>query len=283
MQKTITTIFLILLFHANYAQNIVSGKVIDAATKEAIPYVHIGIANKNYGTISTDDGNFQLKLPGNVDLKNISISFSCIGYKLVSLAASAIKKENTVLLHQDILALDEVVITDKQRKIKSKKIGAYRKSVFNFGEANTNNYGVGKEYGIAIPYPKHDYRVKSINFQLSENTIDSVLYRFNIYEVSSDGIPKNSILKKQLFVKSYFGEKLITLDVTLEAIQIKETIVITIEPVRLWYDDEDDNLLFYKHAKGYSEATYHRKSSMSPWLKDETPVLSIFLDVTYEK
>ncbi|MEH6705780.1 MAG: hypothetical protein V7691_13365 [Galbibacter orientalis] len=90
-------------------------------------------------------------------------------------------------------------------------------------------------------------------------------------------------MKKQLFVKSYFGEKLITLDVTLEAIQIEETIAITIEPVRLWYDEEDDNLLFYKHAKGYSGATYHRKSSLSPWLKDEIPVLSIFLDATYEK
>lgn len=59
------------------AQNL-KGTVVNARTAEPVPFANIGILNKNVGTVTNEDGTFQLdvsKLAANDTLR-----VSCIGY-----------------------------------------------------------------------------------------------------------------------------------------------------------------------------------------------------------
>ncbi|MEL4307095.1 carboxypeptidase-like regulatory domain-containing protein [Joostella sp. CR20] len=264
-----------------FSQNEIVGKVLDANSSEVIPYVNIGVEGKNIGTISKDDGSFRIQLTNK--LQGASITFSCVGFEKKTVAISALKKNPEVTLTPNILMLDEVVLSEfkKQKRI-DKKLGGYKKTWFNTGEANTDSYGQGKEYGLKIESPGVEYKIEKINFSLSENTIDSVLFRINIYKLTSDGEPTNSILPEQLFVKTYKGEHLVSADVSKIPLNIDEDIMVSIEPVRLWYDVKNDNQLFYAQAKGKNQS-YLRNSSLSNWIKNELPPFSIFLDVFYYK
>ena len=49
------------------AQNkVAKGRIIDAESKQAIPYVNIGVLQKNIGTVTSESGQFQLSFPGNM-------------------------------------------------------------------------------------------------------------------------------------------------------------------------------------------------------------------------
>jgi len=280
MKKNIVIIaFTIILVNFNYAQTVIVGKVVDFETKMEIPYVHIGIKGKDYGTISHVNGNFKMILPKNKLGESVNIYFSSLGYEKKTIPISKlINENNTIELHQKINELDEIIISSKRKQVKQRKLGGYKKSIYNTGESNTNNYGVGKEYGIEIKYPGYDYIIKDVNFHLKYNTIDSVLFRLNIYKVSKNGLPENSILLNQLFVKSFKNDKLINTNIEERKININQDIIVTVEPIQFWYNSTNDNQLFYAQCKECGNA-YLRSSSFSSWTKDVFPPFSIYLNV----
>ncbi|QLE01005.1 carboxypeptidase-like regulatory domain-containing protein [Galbibacter sp. BG1] len=271
--------FLILFCNHAFAQKEVAGKVLDAETKEVLPFVNIGIKETNNGTISMEDGSFSLEVPSGME-KN-TVTFSCIGYQQKGVSVLKMGSNEIILLQKEIYKLEEVVVTDTFEQLKEEKLGSYRKSRYNTGESNTGGYGVGKEYGIKIASPGRNYVVKKVNFSLKFNTLDSVLFRINIYDISKTGWPTESILPRQLFVKTYKKQQLVTLDVSNLNLRLDQDVIVTLEPVRLWYDPKNDNQLFYAQAKGYRGETFLRKSSLSSWLKNELPPFAIYFDVAY--
>jgi hypothetical protein len=93
------------------AQNLViEGKIIDEATKEAIPFTNIYDLNSTQGVISNDEGVFKFFIPSNA--KTIEISH--LGYKSKSIALSEIPEGFAIFfLEADELALEEVIVTNK--------------------------------------------------------------------------------------------------------------------------------------------------------------------------
>ena len=79
------------MFNQNTADNQViniKGRVIDKKTQEAIPYVNIAIIGIPLGTITNKDGYFDLKIPGQLEDKEISIS--AIGYQMLKIKTAMI-------------------------------------------------------------------------------------------------------------------------------------------------------------------------------------------------
>lgn len=141
-------IFLFLLSFPLCAQNSTEGIVKDEETAEPIPYVNIGIVNKEKGTVSTDEGKFKFEIPSN--LINHTIRFSTIGYQPKSMLAkdyAAIIKVNlTIELLPEIMELNEVVVTNK--KLKEKIIGNKIKKKLVKGVCSYAD--AGEEMGIKV-------------------------------------------------------------------------------------------------------------------------------------
>ncbi|MEM6844402.1 MAG: carboxypeptidase-like regulatory domain-containing protein [Bacteroidota bacterium] len=269
--KTIITVLLSVLPLANVAlSQTISGIVLDSATQEPMAYVHIGVLGKNLGVISRDDGTFQIDLSGAAPQDQLT--FSSIGYHSRHIPQSAWKSSPMkVYLSPQTYTLKEVVVEDS-RLGELVKIGRYQPTKWTSGQSGLEKFGWGGEWAIRIFSDGHSYRIKDINFHTRFNTMDSVLFRINIYDVK-DSMPNNSLLQEELLVKSYKRDKWISQDVSSRQLLIDEDIIVSFEVVQLWLSSRGDNSLFFTHGKDYDRGgTYARASSLAPWKKEGIPI-----------
>lgn len=61
--------------------NFIKGKVIDANTKETLPFANVYLKNTNIGTTTDMDGNFELTIPDSIQNKNLTLVITYIGYQ----------------------------------------------------------------------------------------------------------------------------------------------------------------------------------------------------------
>lgn len=87
----------------------IEGKITDANSGKALPYVNLGIIDKLKGTTSNSEGVFSLTLSKDELLDSLSISF--IGYENASLLISEAKDTFvSVALRQTFIPLQEVIV-----------------------------------------------------------------------------------------------------------------------------------------------------------------------------
>ncbi len=257
----------------------VKGKVIDDDTGEPIPYISIGIPNSNSGVISREDGSFELQLPEDFDVE--ALWFSHVAYEKtrVNLSESDHQDIRVALTPRSYSIPDVEVRASKRTDLH--KLGRFKSSKTTTGQDGLQEYGWGGEWGTLIVYENTPYQIHSISFHTRFNSLDSLLFRINIYQIK-EGEPAASILKSDLFARSVKGDKWITVDCLERNLWIEEDVIVTMEPVRFWYHKKGSNNLFYTHGKGYSEGTtWSRKSSFAPWEIDKRPPLAMYLTVSY--
>lgn len=94
---------------------LITGKVIDKKTKEAIPFVNVGVINTYIGAATNMDGFYELKIP--VKHKNKTIEISAVGYSTVkeSVANAAKAKTLNVALAPMAFEVGEVEILAQSR------------------------------------------------------------------------------------------------------------------------------------------------------------------------
>ncbi len=100
-----------------FAQNLVSGRVLDESGT-GIPLVNVILKNSSIGTITNDDGSFQINVP---DL-NGTLEFSSIGYQT---RVVQINNQNSIqiTLTDAATGLNEVVITALGVERKTRELG----------------------------------------------------------------------------------------------------------------------------------------------------------------
>ena len=114
IQRLFVLIFFSLLFVESFAQNYLSGKIIDATTKEALPFVNIVYSSTKYLGTSTDiDGKFVIRTSENI--QTLKISF--LGYKNKTVDVSSYintNKKIVIRLNPDIYHLPSVTVHGKE-------------------------------------------------------------------------------------------------------------------------------------------------------------------------
>lgn len=158
--------FVALLFYAaaiSAQQFTIKGKVIDITTNQSIPYSNIRVANTNYGTSSTVDGNFQIQLMKG----NYKIIISNIGYISDTISIQLNENKNLMIsLEPTPINLNEITVLpgenpaleilrrvieakhERNDKIESYVFRAYTKGIIKTTEFfNSSGNGVGIEVG----------------------------------------------------------------------------------------------------------------------------------------
>lgn len=86
------------------------GKVIDRDEKKALPYTSISIQDRNIGTISNIDGDFELKIPP--AMINDTVVVSCLGYQQFRLPILEINDDVvSIFLQPTTYQLQEIKVT----------------------------------------------------------------------------------------------------------------------------------------------------------------------------
>lgn len=100
--------FLLLISTFSFAQNVaIRGLIKDAVSKEPVIAASIGVQNSGLGTISNEEGNFQLSAP-----QSAKIIVSCLGYKTQVIPVSEFQEDiRLISLEPAEEQLEEVMVT----------------------------------------------------------------------------------------------------------------------------------------------------------------------------
>lgn len=162
---SILIIFFLQPFFSFSQQTKITGKVTDANTNEALPFVNVRFNDCKIGTITDFSGKYKLETKINVD----SIIVSYLGYKKQIIK---IKKNSyqiiDIKLEPSSLTLDEVVVAaDKRRKNNDPAIELFKNIIDN---KKKNNYDKLKSYQYET-YNKVQFDINNINEKFKKRKI----------------------------------------------------------------------------------------------------------------
>lgn len=173
----------------SYAQNNITGRVFDKTNNNALPYVSVFLPEQNKGTLTDDNGKFELTDLPKGELK---IQFSYLGYKTIikTINTNNNEKDIQVKMELSVLQCEEVVVSGgtystqhenamKIELIKSKEIASVGTPTLVEAIANVPGIDmIAKGAGVAKPVIRGlsmtnilmlNNGVKMENFQFSEN------------------------------------------------------------------------------------------------------------------
>ncbi len=235
------------------------GKIIDAQTKQPIGYVNLGIPTKNTGTVSQLDGSFQIA--ANV---NDTIEVSMIGYESEKYIPGHNDKDASVTIIEmkpKVNTLQEIIITAKTLPVQT--LGNTTTShFFNIGLPLKF---LGSEIGIVIKPGRRPALLKSFNFNVSENHLDSAVFRLNIYSLKN-GQPFENILSGNILL--HIGNQPGPYHIGLDdyKIVLKEDALISLEWIDGGKSGTERGVLFLSAAV-LNSGTWHRTTSLGKWTK----------------
>jgi len=270
-------LLLSLLFQSplSVAQEIFEGRIIDHANGEGIPFVNIGLWGKDIGTVSNENGYFNLKIGNTND--NDTIRISCIGYKPQIFRFTEWKKHfqknKTIVLFESATEIKPVVIRPKKTKI----IGNKTKNQSIRAGFATND--LGSELALLVKIPGKPAQIDNFSFYVAQSLYDSLFFRLNIYTYQN-GYPQENILHENIFVRSAIKNGRIIVDLLPYKLTTDTDVLISLEWIKdlsLQYGPKDG--LFFA-ATLFGSPCFFRKTSQGKWHK--VPVsLGFNATVTY--
>lgn len=256
------------------AQTFVIGQVIDAAIKEPLPYVNIGLLNKNIGTVSDETGYFELEVNTEQNSRD-TLRFSMIGFETKSYTLNDFINQNEieVYLTEKSTALDEVILSSKRKKYQTKILGNKTTSKALYAAFTSNK--LGNEMGFIVRARKHPMILKKFNISLVENDYGPIKFRLNIYDVLN-GLPNKTLLKDNIFIETEESSGIVTLDLTPYEIILDQDFFIAIE----WIEDLGPGKLYFSGGF-FGAPLFAREVSQGTWEKIGTASVGMNVEVRY--
>jgi hypothetical protein len=280
----LTCILILILTSIGFSQEIVlQGKITDTDNK-TLPFVNIGIPDKNTGTVSNENGEYLLKIPSTIKDSD-TVVFSYIGYKTIKKPISELKnlKRNSIQMEIEENQLAEVVLETK--KFKYKKLGRTNKGLgfmhFNYYTAKEKEVDdrLSKEIGMNFKLKKN-CRLEKFNFAISTNEFEKLKLRVNIYSLV-DGEPQDLLIKENIIIKlnnEETGWK--SIDLNSYNIYLEEEIeefLVTLQWIESEKSESDSKFFAIPASKSPFHKIYSRQKAMDKW-KSQTGSLSMYLD-----
>jgi len=201
----------------------VSGRLMNTQ-RQPLAYVSIGVAGTAVGTVSDEQGKFELYLSseGNV-------VFSPIGYRSLTLSTAALKTnsaEQSIVMEEQPFQLPEIRISNREQVTKT--IGgdkANAKTSTNFAIGSKPSQNLGAEIGRKFNLPHAVCRLEKYRFYLQSN-FESVKFRVNVYSLKG---MENLLLQNIYYTTSGKVNGWIEIDLTPYAIEVSDNIVVSIQ------------------------------------------------------
>ena len=240
---------------------VIRGRVRDSKRKEPLAYVNVGIPDKNIGTVTQKDGVFAIRL--GQELKEDSIRISKAGYdsRTYSIAILLQKKMIDIFLNERVVELKEVVVTAKA--IKTKKIGNTTTS--KFVSIGLPLRFLGSETGIKIRLGKNPMLLKSFTFNISDNRLDTAVFRMNIYNLKN-GTPFENILQHNIIIPVGKQTGLYRVNLIDYKLVLKGALLVSLEWIEGSYSGSEKGVIFLS-AAFLNSPTWHRLTSQGKWKK----------------
>jgi hypothetical protein len=241
---------------------IVGGRIIDSKTNETLAFVNVGVPGKNTGTVTTHDGSFLIKVDSAMFTDSIKISMS--GYYSRTISLSDLLKQQKpvqILLNEKFSALNEVVISSRLMREKTKG----NTTTSNFVSIGLPLKFLGSETGVKINLGKDPVLLKKLTFNISENRLDTAVFRLNIYSYKN-GAPSENILQRNILLGVGSQKGKYSISLTDYKLVMKGDVLVSLE----WIEGSSagrGNGAIFLSAGFLNSATWHRLTSQADWKK----------------
>ena len=212
LTRSLSLFWLILLLPAlAWAQESrITGRVIDAKTKEPVPFASIGLPVEGTGALTNEFGYFQLA--GIEKGAQDTLVVMTLGYERSAVLIKRGNNENlTVELKKRVIELQGVTV--QAGKVKNLELGA-----------RTNKPGEGMIQGLPGSqyafYVKNEKKkrlgnVRTVSFYIGENGFPREPFRVRIYKADGNfNSPNSDLLTENVVVSAPRGGQWYTVDLT---------------------------------------------------------------------
>ena len=205
-------LFILMLFPAlsQAQENRITGRIIDAKTKDPVPFASIALREEGTGALTNEYGYFQLA--GLEKTSQDSLIVMTLGYDR---AAIFIKRGSTedliVELKKRVIELGNVVV--KGGKVKNLELGS---SSNNPGEGMIQGLP-GSQYAFFVKNDKKKRlgNVRTVSFYIGENGFPREPFRVRIYKADGNyNAPNTDLLTENVVVSAPQGGQWYTVDLT---------------------------------------------------------------------
>ncbi|MCB0566492.1 MAG: carboxypeptidase-like regulatory domain-containing protein [Phaeodactylibacter sp.] len=252
------------LFNLSFAQETIQGIVIDSDTKEPVPFVNIGITRSMTGTVSDENGQYQLRIPSLMDV----VAFSSIGYQTENIEAGKLIENGEINLRPkpyDIPTIELNATGFPEEVTLGAKLEEQGHSI-GFGSSE-----LGAEIGAHIGIDKETY-IKSAHFPINHASGDSLLFRVNLYDFQNEKAGEN-LLPQNVIISAVQKKGMIDVDLSEFNLITANDVLLSLE----WIKDDNgkgnvgitfrskksrrDNNLYTKYT---SQAPFSKLSDLAP-------------------
>ena len=265
---------LILNYVSGFGQTELIGQVIDALTEEPIPYVNIGLVDENIGTVSDEQGYFQLEIDP-LQYSQSNLRFSMIGFESKTYVLQEyLQKELLIIpLTEESTELEEVVVSTKRTQFETKILGNKTTTKFIYAAFTTNK--LGNEMGFVVRQRKRPMILKKFNISLVENDYGLIRFRLNFYSVEN-GLPTSTLLKENIIIETDATSGIVSKDLAPYEIVIDEDFFVSIE----WIEDLGPGKLYFSGGF-FGSPLIAREVSQGTWSKVGSGSVGMNLEVRY--
>ena len=252
-------IFIIGICDSSIAQITLTGVVIDSANQKVLPFVNIGIKQKNIGTNSLADGTFSIKIP----TQNLSdtLTFSMVGYSELNLSIKYIVTTNQKKFQLNIKTTELKPVIVTASKLVEQKFGIKNNgAIIHFTDGSTNQNDIF-EIAQLIKLDTTISKITSVNLHINESRHDSGTFRINFYGYNGNR-PTERIIEKSIVETKQIQEGWLKFDLTKYKVYLKGKFVVAIEFIPT---DKMNNPIYYEVKLGGSSKSFVRKSSHGEW------------------
>jgi hypothetical protein len=240
-------------------KNKLRGVIRDRKSNLPLPYVNIGILNKDVGTTTNSKGEFELPLLESNT--NDTLRVSMVGYEpVVIYLKDVFEKQKLVLnirLRERTDELKEIIITDK--KLTTKILGNKTDSKFFGGKFASGD--LWSEIVISIRIKDTPTYLDTFSFNISYNEGDTATFRVNVYKIEG-GLPGKNVLADNIIVKINGETGKIDIDLSKYNTIVTDDFFIGLE----WVEGKSNSGIVF--SSGFAnKGTYYRKASQGRWKK----------------
>jgi hypothetical protein len=234
----------------------ISGQVIDGETELPLSYVNIGVVGKDMGTISLEDGTFQLGFDGLAP--GDTLRFSMIGYEDYDITGDGFFSEKMKLIALQP-ATYELQAVEIKSTTESFVIGNEdtRRPTWGIG----GRIGKGQEWGVLIENPHGMCRLRDFNFYLKRSSFDRMALRLKIYQIENGQL--KSILREDIRFMVSQRKGWVKVDLEEKGLWINEDVVATLEFLEGYSALNQSGLELSLGKK--VQSLYARNSSLDEW------------------
>jgi len=256
--KHLFTLCLLLIAATGVTAQTLKGTLKDADTGEALPYVNIGVLNKNIGTVSGDDGSFTLTVPTGHSADTLRIS--TLGYANRDITVASAEKQfaaNPVIkLTPQAIQLQQVVVSNKTPK---EKVLGNKTDSKNVSVGFTSNV-LGNEIGMIMKLKKSPSQLKTFTASLASDNNPKAKLRLNFYTVKK-GRPDALINTQNIIVTAPATGSKIVVDLLPYNIMAEDDVFVSLE----WLESFPQGLKF--SAALLATPMMARSTSQGTWEK----------------